>query len=667
MWGIGVKLIASQINKPVKESSYSIKTLEGLKTMNTKKIISLNIILIVLILLNTFGTFNPPTKANAMCVMSVGSNNILSLGNNLNPKIQPNVVVCGGPGGDTTPPSLSISSPSSGATIGGNPRYVSITASASDANGVSELLFYVNGNRICTYYGPSYSCSWDTANNEGSVTITVYAYDNANNGASKSITVTVSNSIKGFVYDGETGQPISGALVTAVFASYFTTSVVADAGGYFGYNFLISDYYYLIVNANGYLGTTVSIHNSDVAPLKINLYKNLFRIQGYVRYGSNDAISNGNTPSLAGYTVGVWKETAPGQLDINGNLGNVVSGTDGKYSIKVQPNLSPTGYYLVRVGTKTKTQELTDQSVYRVSDSASAQFISHNLYVQPEFVLINHEYTHYQTLGGIPEYSYCYRDLLNNCHYIPVPIVLKYGLSSNGIADDQGHYSTNTPRIEINFATSLPNPNPKVDGVNYKLFIRKVNIMVWITNPANGPVLSTDIVPLDRSSGKGQYSVLTADINTKESSSTQYIDAISSLAKLVSIGSSLMGQEEIAAGAGVLSEYTGWMKDMFGGNCQTESDYHDSTDNHWQWTFTNHGLSLDVCSPPDVAHAPQNINNLAVQLQFTSNLKDADFSSGQSFTVFIVYQVTVSLYDGDYRGDVYTTSGFAENLYLTKL
>jgi lysyl endopeptidase len=95
-------------------------------------------------------------------------------------------------GGDTTPPTTSITSPANGATVSGT---VSVTASASDDVGVARVEFLVDGGLAATDTSAPYSFSWNTANlPNGSHTVRSRAFDAANNvGQSTLVTVNVSN------------------------------------------------------------------------------------------------------------------------------------------------------------------------------------------------------------------------------------------------------------------------------------------------------------------------------------------------------------------------------------------------------------------------------------------------------------------------------------------
>lgn len=93
--------------------------------------------------------------------------------------------------GDTTAPTVSITSPAEGAAVSGT---VSITANASDNVGVSRVDFRVGGSLIGTDTSSPYSQSWDTNTvSDGLHTVSATAVDAAGNSAVASITVTVDN------------------------------------------------------------------------------------------------------------------------------------------------------------------------------------------------------------------------------------------------------------------------------------------------------------------------------------------------------------------------------------------------------------------------------------------------------------------------------------------
>jgi hypothetical protein len=102
----------------------------------------------------------------------------------------------GGGGGTPTdnPPSVSITSPAGGATVSGT---ITVAASASDDNGVTQVEFRVDGSAIGTDTDGTngWSVDWDTSGaTDGGYSLTAVATDTANQTAtSAAVSVTVSN------------------------------------------------------------------------------------------------------------------------------------------------------------------------------------------------------------------------------------------------------------------------------------------------------------------------------------------------------------------------------------------------------------------------------------------------------------------------------------------
>jgi hypothetical protein len=93
---------------------------------------------------------------------------------------------------DTIPPTVSISSPSSGATVSGT---VSVQGSATDNVGVTSIQFAVDGTVVASSSTSPFSFSLNTINyGNGSHTLTVVASDAAGNQGSASVSVNVTNS-----------------------------------------------------------------------------------------------------------------------------------------------------------------------------------------------------------------------------------------------------------------------------------------------------------------------------------------------------------------------------------------------------------------------------------------------------------------------------------------
>ena len=93
---------------------------------------------------------------------------------------------------DTTAPSTSITAPTGGSTVSGT---TTVTATASDNVGVTQVELLVDGVVASTDTSAPYSFAWDTTTvADGSHTLVTRARDAAGNvGSSSSVTVTVSN------------------------------------------------------------------------------------------------------------------------------------------------------------------------------------------------------------------------------------------------------------------------------------------------------------------------------------------------------------------------------------------------------------------------------------------------------------------------------------------
>ncbi len=99
-------------------------------------------------------------------------------------------------GGDTTPPTTSVTSPASGATVSGT---TTISCSASDNVGVTRVDFLVDGVVVGNDTTSPYSFAWNSATSaNGSHALRCEAWDAANNkGTSATVNVNVSNTTGG--------------------------------------------------------------------------------------------------------------------------------------------------------------------------------------------------------------------------------------------------------------------------------------------------------------------------------------------------------------------------------------------------------------------------------------------------------------------------------------
>jgi chitinase len=101
------------------------------------------------------------------------------------------VVSGGGPVNDDEGPTVTLTSPSNGATVGGT---VTLAANASDNVGVASVAFFVDGTQIGSDTAAPFSVSWNSAAaTNGSHTIVARAFDAAGNQGNSTIVVTVIN------------------------------------------------------------------------------------------------------------------------------------------------------------------------------------------------------------------------------------------------------------------------------------------------------------------------------------------------------------------------------------------------------------------------------------------------------------------------------------------
>src|SRR5262249_9760470 len=95
---------------------------------------------------------------------------------------------------DTTPPNVSVSSPGAGANLSGT---ATLSVNVSDIGlGVSGVQYQIDGITVCIpSVSPPYAITFDTTQpNNGTDTVTAYAWDGARNvGVSSAVTVTINN------------------------------------------------------------------------------------------------------------------------------------------------------------------------------------------------------------------------------------------------------------------------------------------------------------------------------------------------------------------------------------------------------------------------------------------------------------------------------------------
>jgi hypothetical protein len=144
-----------------------------------------------------------------------------------------------GTAGDTTAPTVSITSPAAGATVSGT---ISIQANASDNVSVTRVEFRVDGAVLSSDTTSPYSASWNTTGAaNGTHSLTARAFDAANNQrTSAAVSVTVTN--------GGTTGPAPALTLSGVPASIsrgqtFSAAAIvtnSDAAAASGFSVLVS-------------------------------------------------------------------------------------------------------------------------------------------------------------------------------------------------------------------------------------------------------------------------------------------------------------------------------------------------------------------------------------------------------------------------------------------
>ena len=118
---------------------------------------------------------------------------------------------------DTIPPTVSMTAPGNGVTVGGT---VGVTVTATDSAGVTGVQFQLDGTNlggVVNGAGPSYGYSWNSLGAaNGSHTLAALATDAAGNTAASSVSITVNNAPVPPVISGITAGSVtqSGATIT---------------------------------------------------------------------------------------------------------------------------------------------------------------------------------------------------------------------------------------------------------------------------------------------------------------------------------------------------------------------------------------------------------------------------------------------------------------------
>jgi hypothetical protein len=226
---------------------------------------------------------------------------------------------------DTTPPTVSVTAPTNGATVSGT---TSVTASASDNVGVSKVEFYIDSALKSTDTASPYSYSWDTTTYSNAAHgIYAKAYDAANNaGTSSTISVTVSNTappppsrvagFEGYLYTGQThnhakeyGDDGLNTISSNLNYMKSTATPVFDFGGLTPHNHMVTDANMLTYwnTMNSYTTSTfVTIPGQEWSSTSTSNHVNVFLADARCN------VANGDIPGF--YS---WLQTHGGYATFN--------------------------------------------------------------------------------------------------------------------------------------------------------------------------------------------------------------------------------------------------------------------------------------------------------------------------------------------------------------
>jgi len=243
-----------------------------------------------------------------------------------------------------TSPTVSVTAPTSGATVSGN---VTLTASVSGSPAATQVVFKVDGTAVATLTASPWSYSWNSASvANGSHSITASATNTCGTTTSAAMPVTISNtaptySISGTVTSGGTG--LSGVLV-----STGSSTVTTDSSGNYTISGLANGTYTVTPTKSGYTfsptstSVTISSANKTGVNFTATAVTTTYCISGTI---------TANSAALAGVIV-----SASG----TSGSGSATTDSSGAYTICGLPN-----------GTYTVTPSLSGYTFSPASQSAT--------------------------------------------------------------------------------------------------------------------------------------------------------------------------------------------------------------------------------------------------------------------------------------------------------
>jgi chitodextrinase len=260
---------------------------------------------------------------------------------------------------DTTPPSVSITSPLANTTVSNT---ITVTATASDNVAVGDVQFQLDGvNLGADLTTAPYSISWNTATaSNGSHNLTAIARDTSHNAAtSAAVEVTVSNTV--------TQPPIAGLIGYWNFDE--GSGVIAHDTSGSGYNGAISGASWITGKSNSGLSF---IGTSGVVTPNITL-GNTFSVSAWVNPA---AVVQGawariaETQYSSGFYLGANEYGVRYKFIVNGAAGS--TGTCGANYGCVEGGTVTSGWHLVTATFDGTTARLYVDSVLAASDTFTA-------------------------------------------------------------------------------------------------------------------------------------------------------------------------------------------------------------------------------------------------------------------------------------------------------
>jgi len=216
---------------------------------------------------------------------------------------------------DKAAPSVSITAPASGSTVGGT---VAVKASASDNVGVARVDFTVNGTAVASSTSAPYGFSWDsTKTTNGAATLAATAYDLAGNRATASLTVTVANNVQPPAVQPPTigiSSPSAGATLSG------TVSVAITASSAIGIGHVDLKANGTLVGSDTSAPYTFSFDTTKVANGSVILTASAYDSAGTASTTSvNDTVSNTTVspPPPGALTLSVTSANPTGGVAVN--------------------------------------------------------------------------------------------------------------------------------------------------------------------------------------------------------------------------------------------------------------------------------------------------------------------------------------------------------------